>query len=346
MKTAVVLQGGGPLGAFSSGCWAVLGPWLQAEGHELIAVAGASVGAMNAAVIACEAYQADLGAGRLQALWQERIARPMPLLTPPLWPQPWAGQLQAWAGWWSGVAWGNPALFSPLPTHWHPLAGLDRAALPLYSQQPMQRLLADIVGEGYASDAGAAPLLAVAATAATDGQLVLFDSDHRRIDAAVLAASAAIPLLFAPVEVDGQLYCDGEMNRASPVPLLVERLRADHRLAADEPLQLITLGCFSTAGDRVPRHGNELLDRALQWMLAGKLDASTPPGVARHIDVQRQPHAHDGISGQFDYSQARIRQLMDDGRVAAELALEALSETPPPDVPPATEPAALAANAT
>ncbi|KQW43270.1 MULTISPECIES: patatin-like phospholipase family protein [unclassified Roseateles] len=317
MKTAVVFQGGGPLGAFGCGAWQVVAPWLRRQGHELVAVAGASIGALNSAVVACHAQDEhdDLGAAALDRLWRRDIAVPLPSV-PPM-----TDEMRAWSGWWTGFALGNPALFAPLYQNWHPLAGLRRVALPLYSQQRMRSMFERIVGDGYVSDASA-PVLAVAATDVLSGALRLFSSADAPVDAVQLSASAAIPLMFEPVTIEGRLYCDGEVNRRSPVAPLVNALRDGGRITAEEPLQLVTIGQFCRNAGRAPRTSQELLDRSLQLMLADKL--AEPLDVTHHIDITRAPEPHDNISGQFDYSTPRIEALIEAGRIAAQAGLDAL----------------------
>lgn len=326
MKTAVVFQGGGPLGAFGCGAWRAIAPWLRENGHELVGVCGASIGALNGAVVACRATSADFGAAELEGLWREHIAvRPALPLPLPAWLGPLAHEMRAWSGWWSGFALGNPALFTPIYAHWHPLAGLRRAALPLYSQRRMQRLFTAIVGDGHASHASrdtALPLLAVAATDVLNGSLRLFTSDERPVDTTVLSASAAIPLMFEPVEIDGRLYCDGEVNRRSPVGAFVEALRDSGRVGAQEALQLVTIGQFSRTADRMPRNSHELLDRSLHLLLADKLADDPHLGAGRRIDITRVPEPAEGISGQFDYSAARIDALIASGEAAATSCIE------------------------
>lgn len=317
MKTAIVFQGGGPLGAFGCGAWQVIAPWLREQGHELVAVAGASIGALNAAAVACHAGDDDLGAAALQTLWCDQIAVPLPPM-PPLGPL--GDEMRAWSGWWSGLALGNPALFAPLYQHWHPLAGLQRLKRPLYSQRRMQALFARLVGAGYAGGRPA-PLLAVAATDVLSGGLRLFHSDEAPVDPRHLSASAAIPLMFEPVEVDGRLYCDGEVNSRSPAGLLVAALRQGGRLRPRQGLQVLTIGQFSRHIHRLPRTTHELLDRSMQLLLADKLQDEALP-VERHLDIARPPEPHEGISGQLDYSSARIARLMQMGRDAACQQLE------------------------
>lgn len=333
MKTAIVFQGGGPLGAFGCGAWRAIAPWLQQQGHEIVGVAGASIGALNAAVVAGQAGSADLGAGALERLWRERIAAPPPLpLALAGWLGPFAEELRAWSGWWSGFALGNPALFTPLYAHWHPLAGRQRALLPLYSQARMRRLFDGIVGDGHASRDGALPLLAIAATDVLNGSLRVFTSDERPIDATLLSASAAIPMMLEPIAIDGRLYCDGEVNRRSPVHALVDALRASGRVGPQEGLQLITVGQFSRSADHRPRSTHELLDRCLHLMLADKLADDEPAGAGHRIDIVRDPEPHEGISGQFDYSPARIQALIASGDGAATRCLrQHRVPAPPPE---------------
>jgi hypothetical protein len=96
--------------------------------------------------------------------------------------------------------------------------------------------------------------------------------------------------------------------------------RASGRLAPQEALQLITIGQFCRHASRLPRSSHELLDRSLQLLLADKLaDAPLPAG--RRIDITRDPEPHDSISGQFDYSSARIEALIRSGRAATLAAL-------------------------
>ena len=51
-KIVLLLQGGGALGAVQCGVWKALCPFIHENGHELVAVAGASIGAINAGLTA------------------------------------------------------------------------------------------------------------------------------------------------------------------------------------------------------------------------------------------------------------------------------------------------------
>lgn len=120
MKTVVIFQGGGALGAFGCGAWSVLGPLLRRHGG-LAALGGASIGAVNAAVVARgwsqagpEGHEREGAAVQpLQQLWQEGIATPsVPFVLPALWA--WTGrppeEAQRWNGVLTSLLFGNPVL--------------------------------------------------------------------------------------------------------------------------------------------------------------------------------------------------------------------------------------------
>jgi hypothetical protein len=48
--------------------------------------------------------------------------------------------------------------------------------------------------------------------------------------------------MYEPIAIDGRLFCDGEVNRHSPISELVNALPASGRVGPREPLQLITIG--------------------------------------------------------------------------------------------------------
>lgn len=342
MKTVVVFQGGGALGAFGCGAWQVLGPLLQRHGG-VLALGGASIGAVNAAVVACalarpadpQADAGDAAAVPLQQLWQQGIATPSaPFVLPALWA--WTGrppqEAQRWNGLLTSLLLGNRVLHAPAYAHWHPLAALQRRRLPLFKRPQFAKVMQALVGD-YRSDAAQRPLLCVAASHAKDGALRLFDSDTTPITVRHLEASTAIPMLYEPAEIDGQLYWDGEMNRRSMVAPMLRRLQALGRLQPAEALRLVTIEQI-TAPQGVPDAGPALSDMGLAMLQAGKLgpDEVAWPGPLQWVRVRRQATPEDGISGQFDASPERIAELVAAGMQAARLAWAA---------PQALQPAAL-----
>ncbi len=325
MKTVVVFQGGGALGAYASGAWEVLAPWLQDEGAELVALAGGSIGAVNAAAVAHRLHEPDLGAAALSALWREQIATPsLPFFGWPVGEGDWARTVRSWNGLLSGMLVGNRGLYRPCYAHWNPLAGLQRSERPFFERSGMQALLAQIA-PGYASEGDPAqPLLAVAATEVQAGELELFDSDAQAITPLHLMASSALPALFEPVQIGEHSYWDGEMVRDAMLVPLMLRLRNTGRLREGEPVRLVTIEQLPRPLAAPPRSGIEIGYRVANLLQLAKLTPTVEvvaDGSLQWLRIRRAPLAHDGISGQFDYSPERIEELMAQGRQACADAL-------------------------
>lgn len=338
MKTVVMFQGGGALGAFGCGAWQALRPWLAARGDELVALAGSSIGALNAAIVRAHLADPDGGVAALDALWRERIATPSLPFAGITWGQgETAAQLRSWNGFLTGVLTGNRGLFVPRFAAWNPWAMLQRLHQPLYDRTRMWQLLEELVPP-YHSTRPAELLLAVGSSQVRDGLLRLHDSDSVAVGPREVAASAALPLLFEPVEIDGELQWDGEIVRQSPIGPLLDLVRRSGRAAEGEALQLVTIEQLPAPMDRLPVAGPELMYRALTLAQVDKLAPSAELLAAagtRWIRIVRDPLPWDGIAGQFDFSPERIEELMAQGHDEAQATLAAEPATPPGSRPPA-----------
>ncbi|MCW7537382.1 patatin-like phospholipase family protein [Aquabacterium sp. A7-Y] len=337
MKVVVLFQGGGSLGAFACGVWKALAPLLQQAGAQLVGVGGASIGAVNSALIARHHADPDLGAGRLEHFWRERIATPsLPFLGPAgnaggLWPFEawWPGQpaARSWNGVLTGLLVGNRALYRANPAHWTPWAALQRVHLPLLDRSRMWSTLHEVFGS-YRSNAVQAPWLGVPAVDVQAGELRLFDSDRETVTPAHLAASTAIPLMFEPVEIDGRLYWDGDLIRHSMVPLALQALHAHGRLQDGDDTLLVSVEQVARRAAARPVAGLELAARLLDLLQLDKFSAAEAahPGIGRVLRIRREAFPHDTISGHFDYSPERIDELIAQGE---RLALQAWQEPAP-----------------
>lgn len=324
MKTLLMFEGGGALGAFGAGAWEELSRHDDLVGPDLVAVAGSSIGAINAATVVHGLDAPDHGAGALRALWLERFATPpFPFLPPLLQPfGPTAAGADSWNAFLTGALLGTRGMSQAQWPGWQPVADLQRLDQPLHLRSAMWELLEQ--QGSYRSRNGAQPLLGVGAVDVLSGELRLFDSDSDDgVAPRQLAASSALPMMFDPVDIDGRLYWDGEVTRDSLLPRLVERLHALGRVSAGEPLRLVTVESFPRALAALPRSGPEIAHRALNLMQLGKLDlASLPAGtVAQAVRIERPPRPEDGVSSQLDFSPARLQRLVDDGRAAVRAAL-------------------------
>jgi NTE family protein len=337
MKTVLVFQGGGALGAFGCGAWKCLSHWLRRSRHQVVALAGSSIGALNAAVIAHHAGSLEDGVEALESLWRNRIATPsFPFFGWVTGDAAWSRRIRSWNGLMSGLLIGNRGLYTPQFGTWNPWDGMRRLQRPLYDPRRMRELLATET-PGYTSHpADGSPLLAVTATELMRGELHLFDSDAGGLGPSHLLASAAIPLLFEPVPIGDGLYWDGDMVRPSLMATLVARVRASGRAASDEPLQLVTIEQFPQPLKAPPLSGVEIAYRVFNLLQVEKLDPAElgpPPGFGRAIRITRAPLEHDGISGQFDYSPERIGELIEQGEATAREALDISQIERAPDRP-------------
>ena len=191
VQAALALQGGGAHGAFT---WGVLEALLADDRLDIVAVSGASAGAMNGAMLLQGlATGGPDGARELLETFWRRIA--------------------------SSSAAGTfaPSLFGRLLGDWnvdHSPAALafehaGRWVGPYDAQpadfHPLRRVLADIIDEPTLRAASAG--FYVSATDVASGALRIFQRDEIGVDA--LLASACLPNLFQAVRIDGRDYWDG-----------------------------------------------------------------------------------------------------------------------------------------
>jgi NTE family protein len=205
----LVLQGGGALGAYQGGAFEAL----AASGHQPQWIAGISIGAINAALMAGNAPEDRVD--RLRAFWDvvsSSIPPSMLTLT--------TGPLRAWsndcaAAW--GAAFGLPGFFRP-----HGLTPLSGCGPSLYDTQPLRRTLLELVDFDRLNDG---PMrLSVGAVDVESGNFEYFDNRSRRIGPEHIMASGALPPGFPAVKVEGRLYWDGGLVSNTPLRHVVENL--------------------------------------------------------------------------------------------------------------------------
>ena len=188
-RLSLALQGGGSFGAFA---WGVLERLLEEPDCEISAISGASVGAVNAALVACGLVKGGReGARRKLTQFWNRITNEVSFRSLML-----IGGFSP-AG--SSVAFG-PTLrsgkFDPLD--------LD----PLREQ--LKRHI-----DFSAFREATCPRLLIATTRVRDGRLKIFG--NRDITADVLLASSCPPLVHCAVEIEGESYWDGGYAANPPV---------------------------------------------------------------------------------------------------------------------------------
>jgi len=255
-RHAVVLSGGGARGAYEVGVLQALfaGASSSTGGRPLVAriFTGTSVGAYNATFLAqAETAGADTVA-RLKELWCRRIAEtpatcgngvyrlrvpdPTRWLDPGCLRQPLAllGEAGQDALFWSGyaLAYGAQLLTSDEPPFLRAAETFNLAAL--FSRQPLAELVADTIDLGRLR--ASANALAVVASDWVNGRVSVFRKADitERVGTAAILASAAIPGVFPPVELDGTACVDGGLLMNTPLrPAIAEGADVLHVIYVD-----------------------------------------------------------------------------------------------------------------
>ncbi|KIT18226.1 patatin-like phospholipase family protein [Jannaschia aquimarina] len=221
-RLSLALQGGGSFGAFT---WGVLDALLS-EGVEIAAVTGTSAGAVNAVLLAHGYATAPEPVARpaaaraaLDAFWTRcgRAALASPTATPPALMATPVLRVAMVAQ--AAVTDAVQALAAPAQRD--PLGLLGGVADYLFDPIDFAAIRTSCGPEGVLP-------LRIAATRLRDANAVLFDGPE--IDRARVMASACLPTLFPPVEVDGETYWDGGFSANPPLMPFAEGFGTDEVL--------------------------------------------------------------------------------------------------------------------
>jgi NTE family protein len=218
-RIALVLQGGGALGAYQAGVYQAL------HEHELTPdwIVGTSIGAINAAIIAGNERSVRLE--RLRQFW-ERVSY-SDLIDMGKVPDR-ARQFNTWLVTVKAVWQGVPGFFRPR------VPNLFAVGLPVapemagfYDTSVLADTLKTLVDFDYLNAPGGIRLT-VNAMEVTSGKLASFDSRSHNLCPEHIMASGALPPGFPPIRVDGDLYWDGGLFSNTPLEtVLDDEPRAD-----------------------------------------------------------------------------------------------------------------------
>ena len=216
-KVGLVLQGGGALGSYQAGVYEALASSHYQPGW----VAGISIGAINAAIIAGNAPGRRVE--RLRDFW-DAITAPTSL-----WPAAPDGPLADWqqrASALTSVLFGQPGFFAPRgPQDWF---SPDRL-VSFYDTAALRGTLERVVDFDRINDSREIRL-SVGAVNVRTGVFSYFDSDKIAIRPEHVMASGALPPGFPPVEIDGELYWDGGLFSNTPLQYMVDCIPRRSRL--------------------------------------------------------------------------------------------------------------------
>ncbi len=200
----LVLSGGNALGAFQAGVYEAL----HTHGLQPDWITGVSIGAINGALIA-----GSLPADRLAALrsfWRPHVVGPMDLAHPWLSPSL-EGSRRSAAAAWTAVA-GRAGIFGPVLSALTPWSD-DRPSV--FETNQLAASLTTAVDFEQLNN-GPSRFTATAVDLET-GDDVIFDTNTQMVGPNHIRASAALPVLFPPVEIDGRWLVDGGLSANLPL---------------------------------------------------------------------------------------------------------------------------------
>jgi len=260
---ALVLQGGGALGAYQAGVY----QGLHEAGIRPNWLAGISIGALNAAIIAGspEAERVE----RLREFWETICACPVG------WPAgeglgdalPFAFDMRSLHNAFAAMRallQGQPGFFKPrFPSpFWSPFSG--DAATSFYDTAPLSRTLERLVDFDRLNSGGAR--VSVGAVNVRTGNLTYFDTAERRLEPKHFMASGALPPAFPAVDIEGEHYWDGGVAWNTPLS----------RVLTSEPCDTLTfqVDLWSARG-RVPHDMMEVSSRQKDIQYSSRTRAIT-----------------------------------------------------------------------
>jgi NTE family protein len=212
--TALVLQGGGALGAYQAGVFEAL----AAAGWVPDWIAGISIGAINAALIAGNPPEQRID--KLHRFWDRVSSR---LQAPAFVPN---GPIRRWFSEVSAgitATTGLPGFFTPrlVPPALSPPGSPE--AISIYDTKPLRDTLAELVDFDLINHARAIRF-SVGAVNVRTGNFVYFDNRDTTITVDHVMASGALPPGFAPVVIDGEAYWDGGIVSNTPLQHVLDHL--------------------------------------------------------------------------------------------------------------------------
>jgi NTE family protein len=241
LRSALVLQGGGALGAYELGAARRL---YEDDGFAPDVIAGVSIGAITAVLLARPARGLK-PLEALEAFWRQVTVSGW--FFPPF--------LRQYAS-----IFGNPNFFVPR---------LDFFALTswtnIYDTGPLRRTLERLVDLDALADTRAVPHLLVTATDVAAGRIEYFYSGKRGLCLDHIVASGSLPPSFAMTMIDGKSYWDGGLFDNTPLGAVLETL--DDAPDVDRTVYVVNL--FPNKAP-IPRTMAEVTERTLNLQFANK----------------------------------------------------------------------------
>jgi NTE family protein len=263
-RVALVLQGGGALGAYQAGVYEAL-----AQAHcEPNWISGVSIGAINASIIAGNPPEKRLQA--LESFWTTVSGRKIWLQTPE---GDFFRDLRNQTSAAMTMMLGQPGFFNPRwQSPWFAPVGAP-SAISYYDTSDLKATLEALIDFDLLNNGR--KRLSVGAVNVRTGNFIYFDSGKIRIGPEHIMASGALPPAFPPIEIDGEYYWDGGLVSNTPLQYLLDQDPSESSLVFQVDL-------FSARG---------VLPRQMADVLARQKDIAYSSRTRQNTDTYARVHA-------------------------------------------------------
>jgi NTE family protein len=256
-RIALVLQGGGALGAYQAGVFQAL----DEAKIELDWISGVSIGAVNSAIIAGNPPERRLE--KLQSFWQRITDRKIWHYTPD-------GdvfrQMRNFTSSMATMMMGQPGFFEPRKVNpWLSPAGAQDAT-SYYDTSALRETLVELVDFDLVNDSRT-HRFSVGAVNMLSGNFVYFDNKTTRIAPEHIMASGALPPGFPAVRIGTDYFWDGGLVSNTPL---------QHLLAQDDGSNSLVfqVDLFNARG-RLPRTNQDVMARHKDIMYSSRTRSTT-----------------------------------------------------------------------
>jgi NTE family protein len=275
-RIALVLQGGGALGAYQAGVYEAL----HEANIEPDYVSGVSIGAINSAIIAGNSRKRRLQ--RLRTFWERITERTVWHYTPD-------GDVfrkaRNTASSWLTLMQGQPGFFKPhFPGPWLSAAGATTAT-SYYDNGPLLETLEELVDFSLINEK--AVRFSVGAVNVLSGNFIYFDNAKEIIGPEHVIASGALPPALPMVKIGTDHFWDGGIVSNTPL---------QHLLDEDESINslIFQVDLFSARGN-LPRDIQDVMGRHKDIMYSSRTRYNTDTYTRIHTWKKRLHTALDKV---------------------------------------------------
>ena len=263
----LVLQGGGALGAYQAGVFESLSEVYREPSW----VAGISIGAINAALIAGNPPEQRVA--RLREFWDlVSSGAAAPAVHSNLGGRDWLNEASATRA----MLFGVPGFYAPRvpPAPFQPRGTL--AAISYYDTAPLKATLERLIDFKLLNTGPVR--LSVGAVNVRSGNFEYFDTGKQRLDVRHIMASGALPPGFPPVEIEGEHYWDGGLVSNTPLQYVLDQPGKLRRVVFQVDL-------FAATG-ALPTTLNEVTEREKDIRFSSRTRLNTTNEMDRQVIAQ------------------------------------------------------------